>query len=852
MSVTDTGSAATRRGRLRVYLGAAPGVGKTFAMLAEGRRRAVRGTDVVVAYVETHGRPRTAEAVDDLEVVPRRTVAYRETTHEELDLAAVLARRPAVALVDELAHTNIPGVEHAKRWQDVDRLLDAGIDVITTVNIQHLESLNDVVESITGVRQQETLPDDVVRRADAIELVDMSPQALRRRMAHGNIYPADRVDAALSQYFREGNLAALRELALLWLADRVDEGLEHYRESHGIDVTWATRERVVVALTGGPESATLLRRAARIASRTTGGEWLAVYVTRRDGLTGSSPDQLAHHHALAKELGGSFHTVVADDVARGILDFARGENASQILIGASRRGRVSTLLRPGVGESVIAQSGDVDVHIVSHDYARGGTSTRRRSDLGPRRKAAGYAFGVLGPFALSGALVTTDDMHSLPTESMLLMALVVAVALVGGLAPALVSAVLSGLCLNLLFTPPVHTLTIADPENALAIVVFMLVGVAVASVVDLAARRTAQARAASAEADALAVLSHSLLRAGESLDELLAQARRVFGMRGAAILARDGDGWTTDIASGDAPESPDAADVDVPIDGDTYLVLRGRTLAASDRRLVTAYAAHAAVIRDRTKAADDAVRTRELAEGNRTRTALLAAVSHDLRNPLAGIKAAVTSLRNDDIAWSKADEAALLETIEESSDRLGGLVANLLDMSRLQTGAVNPLATATDLAVAVEHAIGGIAGADRIAVDVDVSLPRAIADGGLLERVLANICENAVTHTEGPIEVYGSAFPVGARVCLRIVDHGAGVRPDDLDALFAPFQRLGDVPRGDGVGLGLAVARGLTEAMAGTLTAEETPGGGLTFVLELPAVDGAREEEKADDVRARG
>ncbi|UYM04588.1 DUF4118 domain-containing protein [Solicola gregarius] len=833
--MTNSGPAAARRGRLRVYLGAAPGVGKTFAMLAEGRRRAARGTDVVAAYVEPHARPRTAAEIGDLEVVPRRAIGYRGSSYDELDLPAVLARRPTVALVDELAHTNVAGTEHEKRWQDVEALLDAGIDVVTTVNIQHLESLNDVVESITGVRQQETVPDDVVRRADAIELVDMSPQAIRRRMAHGNIYPADRVDAALSQYFREGNLAALRELALLWLADRVDEGLEQYRETHGIDATWAARERVVVALTGGPESTTLLRRAARIASRTTGGEWLAVYVARRDGLMGSSPDQLARFHATAKELGGSFHTVVADDdVAAGILDFARGENASQILIGASRRGRISALLRPGVGEAVIAQSGDIDVHIVSHDHARRGTTVRRRSDLGARRKAAGYAFGVLGPLVLSGALLATDDRHSLPTESMLLMALVVAVALVGGLAPALVAAVLSGLCLNLLFTPPTGTLTIADPENLLAIVVFMIVGVAVASVVDLAARRTAQARTAAAEADALAVLSHSLLRAGENLDELLAQARRVFVMQGAAIVRRDGDGWTTDVASGDAPTGPETADVDVPIDDDTYLVLRGRTLAASDRRLVTAYAAHAAVIGDRMRAADDAVRTRELAEANRTRTALLAAVSHDLRNPLAAIKAAVTSLRNDEIAWTKNDEAELLATIEESTDRLGGLVANLLDMSRLQTGAVNPLAAESDLAAAVERAVDGLADPARIAIEVDDSLPRAIADGGLLERVLANICENAATHTDGPVEVYGSAFPAGARVCLRIVDHGAGVRPDDLDALFAPFQRLGDVPRGDGVGLGLAVARGLAEAMGGTLTADETPGGGLTFVLRAP------------------
>lgn len=768
-----------QRGRLRVYLGAAPGVGKTFAMLAEGRRRRDRGTDVVVGLVETHGRAKTAEAVGDLEVVPRRSLTYRDAQYDELDLQALLDRRPELALVDELAHTNIVGAENAKRWEDIEARLAAGINVITTVNVQHLESLNDVVESITGVRQRETVPDAVVRQADAIELVDMSPQALRRRLAHGNVYAADKVDAALSRYFREGNLAALRELALLWLADRVDESLEAYRGEHGIDSTWATRERVVVALTGGPESVTLLRRAARIASRTAGGEWRAVYVTRRDGLVGVSPDQLARQHAMTKDMGGSFHTVVSDDVATGILDFARGENATQVLIGASRRSRVSTLLRPGVGETVIAQSGDIDVHIVSHDEARRRTP-EAGTHLGRRRTVAGYLLGMLGPFALSALLVVSRDLHGLPTEALLLMALVVAIALVGGLVPALIAATLSGLLLNFLFTPPLRTLTIADPENALAIVIFMVVGVAVASVVDLAARRTSQAIKASSEADALAVLSHSLLHAGESIPELLAQASEVFAMKGAAVLKRDGSDWVTVTSYGDAPTTVQDSDVDVPIDDETSLVLRGRSLRASDRRLVTAYAAHAAVIRERQQAGEDAARTRDLAAGNRTRTALLAAVSHDLRSPLAATKAAVTSLRNHQIHWSAQDEADLLLTIEESTDRLEALVGNLLDMSRLQTGAINPLIGDVELQSAVTLAITPLRGYERVTVCFDHTLPNARAD----------------------------------------------------------------VPRGDGVGLGLAVARGLTEAMGGSVAAEETPGGGLTMVIELPQSQDTRTHDQ--------
>src|SRR5579862_5439043 len=314
------------RGSLRIYLGSAAGVGKTYAMLCEGHRRAERGTDVVVGFVETHGRPHTAALIDGLEVVPRARIPYRDTTFEEMDVDAVLARKPEVALVDELAHTNVPGSRNAKRWQDVEELLNAGIEVITNVNVQHLESLNDVVEKITGVPQRETVPDAVVRAADQVELVDMTPEALRRRMAHGNIYQAEKIDAALTHYFRAGNLAALRELALLWLADKVDEGLQRYRSDHDIQTTWEARERVVVALTGGPEGDTLIRRGARIAARTSGGELIAVNITSQDGLSESHPGALSAQRALTEKLGGTYHQVVGDDIPRALVDFAKGLN----------------------------------------------------------------------------------------------------------------------------------------------------------------------------------------------------------------------------------------------------------------------------------------------------------------------------------------------------------------------------------------------------------------------------------------------------------------------------------------------------------------------------------------------
>src|SRR6516164_2856507 len=385
-------------GKLRIYLGNAAGVGKTYAMLCEGHRRAERGTDVVIGFVETHGRKHTEELVEGLEVVPRARLPYRGTMFEEMNLDAVLARKPQIALVDELAHTNVPGSRHPKRWQDVQDLLDAGIDVISTVNIQHLESLNDVVEKITGVPQRETLPDAVVRAADQVELVDMTPEALRRRMAHGNIYPPEKIDAALTNYFRTGNLTALRELALLWLADRVDEGLQRYRVAHHIRETWEARERVVVALTGGPEGDTLIRRAARIVARAAGGDLLAVHVTRSDGLTGANPANLARQRHLVESLGGSYHQVVGDNISQALLTFARAENATQLVLGASRRSWLLAMLTgPGIGSRTIRDSGQIDVHIVTHAHvgSRWGLLPRYRGGITPRRQLLGFTLAAV-------------------------------------------------------------------------------------------------------------------------------------------------------------------------------------------------------------------------------------------------------------------------------------------------------------------------------------------------------------------------------------------------------------------------------------------------------------------------
>jgi two-component system sensor histidine kinase KdpD len=833
------------RGKLRIYLGAAPGVGKTYAMLSEAHRRIERGTDCVVAFVEHHSRPRTEVMLHGLEEIPRRELAYRETQFTEMDVDAVLARHPEVALVDELPHTNIPGSRNAKRWQDIEEILAAGIDVISTVNIQHLESLGDIVESITGVRQQETVPDEVVRRADQIELVDMSPPALRRRMAHGNIYKPDKVDAALSNYFRPGNLTALRELALLWLADRVDAYLQEYRSEHRVSAIWGSRERIVVGLTGGPEGRTLIRRAARLAEKGAGGEVLAVYISRSDGLTSASPKELAQQRTLVEDLGGTFHQVVGENIPVALLDFARGVNATQIVLGVSRRKGWQYVFGPGVGSTVARESGpDLDVHLITHDEAGKGRGlpVNRGARLGRVRIVWGWLAGIGGPLLLTWLLSSVAPEVGLANDMLLYLSLTVAAALLGGLFPALASAAVGSLLLNWYFTPPVHTFTIADPKNIVAIAIFVAVAVSVASVVDLAARRTHQAARLRAESEILSFLAGNVLRGETSLEALLERVRETFGMESAALLERasDVEPWTCAGSVGPRPcQNPEDADVDVPVGDHMALALSGRVLPAEDRRVLAAFAAQAVVVLDRRRLREEADQARALAEGNRIRTALLAAVSHDLRTPLAGIKAAVSSLRSEDVAWSDEDQAELLEGIEDGADRLDNLVGNLLDMSRLQTGTVTPIIREADLDEVIPMALGGVP-EDSVELDIPESLPMVPVDKGLLERAVANIVENAVKYSPERTPVLVKASAIADRVEIRVVDRGPGVPDEAKNRIFEPFQRYGDAPRGAGVGLGLAVARGFTEALGGTLGAEDTPGGGLTMVLSLqlaPATD---------------
>jgi two-component system sensor histidine kinase KdpD len=821
------------RGTLRIYLGAAPGVGKTYAMLNEGRRRAARGEDVVVGFVESHGRQRTADQVGGLEVVPRKRMTYRDATFEEMDVDAVLARRPELALIDELAHTNVPGSRNKKRWQDVEELLDAGIGVISNLNIQHLESLNDVVEQITGVVQKETIPDEVVRRADQLQLVDLAVETIRARLARGDIYPAERIDAALGNYFRAGNLAALRELALLWIADRVEEGLEEYRVRHGISETWETRERVLVALSGSLDGDHLVRRAARMAQRLNA-DLIALHVRPQTGLAEPAAVVLEQQGRLVEQLGGSYREVAGADVGEALVETARALNATQIVLGATERSGWSEFLHGSVVNTVIRRSGEgLDVHVISREgglpSTPQGTRLRPPRALPRRRVALGFALGAIGAPMLTWLLAGMREQVSPSGALLLFLLLVVAVSALGGLWPALFVAVGGFLLVNWYLTPPLYTWTIAEPENLLALIVFLIVAVAMSFFVALAARRAAQATRARAKVETLVRLAGS-----SSIPTILDGLRRAFDLEGAALLHRTGDGWDVEAASGEAPSSPDGADSLVEVDPDHVLVASSQSArTAEDERMLDAYARELAASLEHQELEAEAATAESLAEVNELRARILSGVSHDLRTPLAAIKASATSLLQEDVDWSAEAERELLTTIDEEADRLNRLVGSLLDMSRLQAGALQVREEVVVLEEVLAEAVSSIGGVGPgVEWELPESLPPVIADEALLERALANVIANAVTHG-GREKARVSAGLVQGMVDVRVADRGPGVPLAERDRMFLPFQQLGDNQRREGVGLGLAIAKGFIEAMGGTIEADDTPGGGLTIVVRL-------------------
>ncbi|MBY0440849.1 MAG: sensor histidine kinase KdpD [Mycobacteriaceae bacterium] len=838
----------TKRGELRIYLGAAPGVGKTYAMLGEAHRRLERGTDVVAAVVETHGRHKTTELLAGIEIIAPRYIDYRGNRFPELDVDAVLARHPQVVLVDELAHTNTPGSKNAKRWQDVEELLEAGITVVSTVNIQHLESLNDVITQITGIEQHETVPDFVVRQAAQVELIDSTPEALRRRLAHGNVYAPDKVDAALSNYFRSGNLTALRELALLWLADQVDTALAKYRADKKITATWEARERVVVAVSGGPESETMLRRASRIAQKASA-ELMVVHVVRGDGLTGVPDSRMAKVRELAASLNASLHTVVGDDVPMVLIRFAREMNATQLVIGTSRRSRWARILDEGISAGVVQQAGAIDVHIVTH--AESQRSIPAKSISPRKRQTLSWLAAVIGPLLICAVTLNFLDRYlGANGASSLFFVGVLAVALLGGVAPAILSAILSALLLNYFLIEPRHTLAIDNPGDAVTIVVLLVLAIAVAILVDTAAKRAREAGWAGREAELLTLFSGSVLR-GADLEALLERVRETYAQRAVSMLRepteadRDSDAPHLVATVGQNPcTTIAAADNAIEACEGFWMLLAGKKLAAHDRRVLSAVAMQAVGLLRQRELTAEAGRAAAIEQSDALRRALLSAVSHDLRTPLAAAKVAVSSLRAEDVEFCPEDTADLLATIEDSIDQLTALVGNLLDSSRLAADVVRPELRRVYLEETVQRALvsigRGSTGFSHPSIDrvkVEVGGTAALADAGLLERVLANLIDNALRYAPHSM-VRVNAGQIGDRVLIDVIDEGPGIPQGSGENLFAPFQRLDNNDNASGIGLGLSVARGFVEAMGGTISATDTPGGGLTVIVDLAAAQG--------------
>jgi two-component system, OmpR family, sensor histidine kinase KdpD len=830
------------RGSLRIYLGAAPGVGKTYKMLGEAVRRKERGTDVVIGLVETHGRSQTAGQIADLEVIPLKPIEYRGTTLHEMDVDAILARKPKVVLVDEYAHTNAPGSRNEKRWQDVEQLLDAGIDVISTLNIQHLESLNDVISRITGIVQRETVPDDVVRRADQIELVDMSPEAIRRRLAHGNIYPPERIDAALANYFRPGNLSGLRELALLWVADRVEESLHNYLDAHGIAESWETRERVVVGITGVPGGDALIRRAARMAGRV-GGELIGVHVAIDDGLTGDDAESLSAQRRLVTELGGTVHDIVGHDTAESLAAFARREKATQLVLGASRRSRWHELLHGSFVARITRLAGDIDVHVIANRADDGAPSPPRRAapDTDRRRAITAWVMTLVG---LPLLVVIGESIRAhlaLSTVFLIALAVVLAIAAIGGKVVGVVAAVVASLLVNWTFVPPYYTLTISEGENVISLVIFVAVAIGVGSLVDLASRRAREARRARLEAEALARSTSSLAADPDPLPGLVEQIGVTFDLAGVQITREGAMGPVVVALSGDVTGSPTASlplyssvhgQAQVPV---ATLQVFGRALSVDDHRLLRVLADQLAVALDNQRLAAEASEAAALADIDAVRTAMLRAVSHDLRTPLASIKAMISGLRDSSVQWTPEQIDEALVTVDEETDRLNRVVGNLLDASRLQIGAlaveIHPMVLADTVASALQSVN---VEPDRLEVSIPHGLPLVLGDPTLLERSLANVISNAVRYSPAGVPVRVEAALVGDEVHLRVVDRGPGVPGTERARVLSPFQRLGDQRTSDGVGLGFSIAQGFVTAMHGSLTLDDTPGGGLTVTIVLP------------------
>ena len=877
------------RGRLKVFLGAAPGVGKTYEMLSQARQRKLEGIDVVIGVVETHGRVETDLLTKSLERIPKKRIPYKGHVLAEMDLDAILVRRPKLVLVDELAHTNVEGSRHPKRYLDVEELLAAGIDVYSTLNVQHLESLNDVVARITRVRVHETVPDSVLDRASDIELVDITPEDLIQRLKEGKVYLPEAAERAAQNYFVPGNLTALRELALRRTAQRVDDQMVSYMRSHAILGPWEASERVLVRVNERPGGVALVRYGRRLADRLHAA-WTAIYVETPSALhfSDAERDRVAEALRVAVRLGGQAITVPAANVAQGLVDYAHANNFTHIVTSTTHRSWWATLLRRSTTYEIIRRAGGVSVHVVPDQLVRAMKGREKAKEPAAALQAALDPKAHMGSMAMVGVALAVGlvlqffDIGAANVGLVFLTAVFMS-AITYGLWPALAAVVVSALAYNFFFLPPLYTFTIADPANVLAVFFFGFVAI-VAS--NLAARVRAHAvltRDRAAMAENLYLFSRKLA-AVFSLDDLLwatsFQVAQMLKVRTVILLP---EGESVAVRAGYPPEDElDEADMAAAkwvwehaspagrgadtLPGAKRLFLPMRTgrgtvgvigldsdhpgplLTPDQRRLFDSLADQAALAIERINLAADIDRAKLASETERLRAALLTSISHDLRTPLASILGAATSLKTQ-----KLDEAAkveLLGAIQEEAERLNRFIANLLDMTRLESGAVKPKLEAVDLGDVVGSALARTAkvlARHEVAVDLEPKLPLLRLDPVLFEQVLFNLLDNAAKYAPAGSNVRVAAHTDGDRIAIDVSDEGEGVPPADLERIFDKFYRVQAADRKRaGTGLGLAICRGFVEAMGGTVRAvNRTDRKGATFEIALPKSVWVPEERAA-------
>jgi two-component system, OmpR family, sensor histidine kinase KdpD len=874
----------SRAGRLKIFVGAAPGVGKTYEMLQSAHARLKAGADVVVGVVETHGRAETEALLKGLEVLPRKRLSYKDQTLEEMDLDALIARRPQIALVDELAHTNASGSRHPKRYLDVEELLSHGIDVYTAVNIQHIESLNDVVAQITHVRVRETVPDSVFDRADAIELIDLTPDDLIQRLKEGKVYVPKQAERALEHYFSSGNLTALRELALRRTAERVDEQLLTHMQANAIAGPWAAGERILVCLSEDPRAAGLVRYTKRLADRLHA-PWTAISIeTRRSlQLTDEQRDRLADTMRLAEALGGEAITIpgVGRRIAEDVINFAHANNVTQIIIGKSTRSWWFELARGSVVHDLVRRSGNISVNVIAGDeqgVAKTAVQTAARQEpFNPRPYLMAALFVAVG----LGAAELIQPVFGIENVDLVFLTAVVVVAARYGLWPSLFASVAASLCYNFFFLPPVYTFTITEPTNVAAFFFFMLIALLVSNV---AARVRTQADTAIGRVrttESLYAFSRKLAGTATLDDVLWATAyQTALMLKVRVVLLLPEEGILT-VKSGYPPEDElDKADLaaanwawsnDRPagrgsdtLPGAKRLFLPMRTgrgpigvigidddrsgplLTPDQRRLLDALVDQGALAIERVLLVEDMDRVKRTVESDRLRGALLTSISHDLKTPLASVLGAASTMRDLDHGLTDAQKRDLLATVIDESERLNRFIANLLDMTKLESGAVVPNTARHDVSEIVGSALrraGKILAHHGVSLDLASDLPMLELDAVLFEQVLFNLLDNAAKYAPADTTISIRGARDHNQISLQVMDEGNGIPAAELESVFDKFYRAqkGDHVR-PGTGLGLAISRGFVEAMHGTISAAnraDRSGAVLTIRLPIPAASSA-------------